>query len=240
MDYNADKVTTTMNSSEHTHTAEKNSVCHHLASRYLELLLRKDSETAIVLLLNAVHDGLSLKDLYLQVLQPAQHELGRLWQSGKINIAEEHFCTAATQQVMSRLYPLLFSTPKNGKVLVAGCSKGELHEIGMRMVTDLFELDGWDTHFFSATTPHSTILKALADNRADLLALSATLTSHVQDTQQLIATVHASTITPPPQIMVGGYPFNADPELWRRIGADGTARGAEEAVREGNRLCPRN
>ena len=219
---------------------ETGSGYHHLAARYLQILLRKDADTAIVLLLNAVEDGLPLKDLYLQVLQPAQYELGRLWQIGQISIAEEHFCTAATQQVMSRLYPRLFSTPKNGKVLVATCIKGELHEIGMRMVTDLFELDGWDTHFFSATTPHSEILQALIDNRADLLALSATLTSHVKDLQELIALVHASTITPPPQIMVGGYPFNADPELWRRIGADGTARGAEEAVREGNRLCPRN
>lgn len=213
---------------------------HQLVARYLQILLRKDADAAIVLLLNAVEDGLPLKELYLQVLQPAQYELGRLWQIGQISIAEEHYCTAATQQIMSRLYPQLFSTPKNGKVLVATCIKGELHEIGMRMVADLFELDGWDTHFFSATTSHSTILQALTDNRADLLALSATLTCHVKHMQQLISTIHASTITPPPQIMVGGYPFNADPELWRRIGADGTARGAEEAVREGNRLCPRN
>jgi MerR family transcriptional regulator, light-induced transcriptional regulator len=213
---------------------------HHLATHYLGLLLRKDADTAITLLLNAVEDGLSLKELYLQVLQPAQYELGRLWQIGQISVAEEHYCTAATQQVMSRLYPRLFATPKNGKVLVAACITGELHEIGMRMVADLFELDGWDSHFFSASTPYNQILQALVDNRADLLALSATMATNVKDLQKLMAKVHAAKLPIQIKIIVGGYPFNADPKLWRKIGADGTARGAEEAVREGNRLCPKN
>ena len=51
---------------------------HALSSSYLELLLRHDAENAVVLLLNAVHDGLPLKELYLKVLQPTQYELGRL------------------------------------------------------------------------------------------------------------------------------------------------------------------
>lgn len=227
-----------MNRPDHTLHAGAGSSCHKLAAHYLDLLSRKDAETAIVLLLNAVHDGLPLKELYLQVLQPVQHELGQLWQTGKITVVDEHYCTAATQQVMSRLYPLIFSTPRNGKVLVAACGKRELHEVGLRMVADLFELDGWDTHFFSATTPHEQILQAVADNRADLLALSATLTANVPDIRQLITEVRAARLPAQPKIMVGGYPFHADPELWHRIGADSTAPGAEEAVREGNRLCP--
>lgn len=227
-----------MNRSDHSIHAGKNSGCHTLAARYLELLARKDAETAIVLLLDAVQDGLPLKELYLQILQPVQYELGRLWQTGKITVADEHYCTAATQQVMSRLYPRIFSTPKNGKVLVAACGKNELHEVGLRMVADLFELDGWDTHFFSATTPHEQILQTIADTGADLLALSATLTANVPDIKQLIKEVRNTLLPAQPQIMVGGYPFHADPELWRRIGADSTAPGAEEAVREGNRLCP--
>jgi len=219
---------------------ENGSGYHQLAARYLQILLRKDADTAIVLLLNAVEGGLPLKEVYLQVLQPAQYELGRLWQIGQISIAEEHFCTAATQQVMSRLYPQLFSTPKNGKVLVAACGKNELHEVGLRMVADLFELDGWDTHFFSATTPREQILQTVGDTRADLLALSATLTANVPDISQLITEIRAAQLPALPKIMVGGYPFHTDPELWRRIGADGTARGAEEAVRAGNLLCPRS
>ncbi len=210
---------------------------HSLAKRYLHILFRKNADTAISLLLKAVSDGMPLKELYLSVLQPAQYELGSLWQSGKISVADEHYCTAATQQVMSRLYPVIFSTPKNGKVMIAACVKGELHEIGLRMVADLFELDGWDTHFFSASTKYSTVLRKLTDNQVNLLALSATMTSHVKDIKQIIDTVHNLQLPAPVKIMVGGYPFNADPELWRQIGADSTARGAAEAVCEGNRIC---
>ena len=210
---------------------------HHLAAIYLDTLLEGDADTAINMLLESVENGLSLKELYLHVLQPAQYELGRLWQTGRISVADEHYCTAATQQVMSRLYPRLFSTPKNGKVLVAACIGGELHEIGLRMVADFFELAGWDTHFFSASSPPEQVLQALGNNRADLLALSATMASHLQEVKSMVDKVQAFNLPVPVKILVGGYPFNADPELWRRIGADGTASGAEEAVREGNRLC---
>lgn len=210
---------------------------HALSSSYLELLLRHDAETAVVLLLNAVHDGLPLKELYLKVLQPTQYELGKLWQLGNISIAEEHYCTAATQQVMSRLYPKIFSTPRNGKTLVAACASSELHEVGLRMVADLFELDGWDTHFFSAVTPHCQVIQALSDTRADLLALSATMASNVGDVHKLIQAVHAAGLPTAVKIMVGGFPFNAEPDLWRRVGADGSAVGAEEAVQKGWELC---
>jgi len=210
---------------------------HKLASRYLELLLHKQAATAIMLLLNTVQDGLPLKELYLQILQPTQYELGRLWQTGQINVAEEHYCTAATQQVMTRLYPRIFSTPKNGRVLVATCVWGELHEIGLRMVADLFELEGWDTHFFSSNTPFDELKQALGDYHANLLAISATMSAHIPEVHKLVSRTHDALFPTPVKIMVGGYPFNADPELWRRIGADGTAQGALEAVQEGSRLC---
>ncbi len=210
---------------------------HELAAGYLETLFNKNANRAIEMLIKAVEDGLPLKELYLHVLQPAQHELGRLWQIGKISVADEHYCTAATQQVMAQLYPSIFSTPKNGKVLVACCVKGELHEIGMRMVADFFELEGWDTYFYSSSASEEEVMQSLIDNHADLLALSVTMQGHLTELKKMIDKVHNARFGFPLKIMVGGHPFNADPGLWQRIDADATASGAEEAVHEGNRLC---
>ncbi len=76
-----------------------------LAFRYVSALLDGDRRHAGRLILDAVEGCVPVRDIYLHVVSPAQHEIGRLWQMSRISVAQEHYCTAATQQVMSRLYP---------------------------------------------------------------------------------------------------------------------------------------
>jgi len=112
-----------------------------LARQYLQALLRTDRHEASRLSREAFRAGVSVSDLYLQMFQRCQREVGRLGQLNQLTVAQEHYCTAATQFVMTQLYPLLFSPPKTGRRLVAG----EFHEVGLRIVTDLFEANGWDS-----------------------------------------------------------------------------------------------
>ncbi len=207
-----------------------------LARRYLDVLLRGEREVASRLVLEAVEDGVDVKDIYLHVFQPVQREIGRLWQMNQVSVAQEHYCTAATQLIMSQLYPHIFATEKVGRRLVAACVGGELHEIGMRMVADFFEMEGWDTYYVGANVPTETILRTLAEREPDVLGVSATITFHTRAVADLIERVRTSDAGAQVKILVGGYPFNAAPELWRRVGADGFARGAQEAVTLAHRL----
>jgi methanogenic corrinoid protein MtbC1 len=124
-----------------------------LATRYLDTLLAGDRQAASALILEAVSAGASVRDIYLLVFQRSQHEIGRRWQLNEMSVAEEHFCTAATQLIMSQLYPQIFSTARRNRKLVAACVGGDLHEIGVRMVADFFEMDGWDTYYVGANMP---------------------------------------------------------------------------------------
>ena len=114
----------------------------------------------------------------------------------------------------------------------------ELHEIGMRMVADFFELDGWDTYYLGANTAPENILEALALNNADVLAVSVTMVAHLSLLENVIKAVRA--VNSAVKILTGGYPFNIDPNLWRKIGADGFARDAESAISVANRLLENN
>lgn len=201
-----------------------------LARAYLDLLLHGDRGAASRLLLDAVESGMPLKEIYLHVFQPVQHEVGRLWMTNEISVAQEHYCTAVTQLVASQLYPYLFDTPKNGYRLVATCVGGELHELGVRVVADFFEADGWDTYYLGANTPTPSVLAMLREIDADVLALSATMLVHVVEVQRLIREVRARPDIST-KILVGGYPFNLEPDLWKVVGADGWAPDAENAVR---------
>ncbi len=207
-----------------------------LAAEYLRLLLGFERDSAGRLILDAVESGIGVREVYLRIFQPTQRELGRLWQAGRITVAQEHYATAVTQLIMSRLAPRLFSTERNGRRAVVTCVAGEEHEVGLRMVADLLELGGWDTVYLGGNLPVRAVVHALAEHRADLLAVSATMTYHLAAVIELIAAVRAEPACGGIQIMAGGRLFDAEPGLWQRVGADGHATSADEACRLADRL----
>jgi len=208
----------------------------HLAKQYLELLLRSERHLASRLILDAVQAGHRVKDIYLDVFQQTQYEIGRLWQMNKVTVAQEHYCTAATQLIMSQLYPYIFATERKDSALVATCVGGELHEIGVRMVTDFFEMEGWDTYYLGANVPASTILETIEERKADILAISATMTFHIRRVEQLIQAIRSHENFKSTRIMVGGYPFNLEPNLWQQVGADAYANNAQQAISNAEKL----
>jgi MerR family transcriptional regulator, light-induced transcriptional regulator len=206
----------------------------HLARQYLAALLRIDRRAASQMILDAVEAGTEIKTIYTRVFQRTQREIGRLWQTNQINVAQEHYCTAATQMIMSQLYPYIFTGARKERCIVVACVGGELHEIGARMVADFCEMSGWDSCFLGASTPQASILQTVIDQEADILALSATMTFHVSRAAEIIRSLRAAS--PRTRVLVGGYPFNLSRDLWRRIGADGYAPDAEQAVAEAERV----
>lgn len=204
------------------------------AAQYLALLLEGNRRAAIDLVIETADSGVNVRDIYMRLFQPAQRELGRLWQLGRASVAQEHFCTAATQLAMSMLYPRLFASRRNGLAVVGTCAGRELHELGLRMVVDLLETEGWDTYYLGANAPAAAVVRALVDRGAVLLAVSATLTVHLRELLELIEAVRWQA--PTVKVLAGGYPFLVSADLWRRVGADGCARDAEEALLVARRL----
>ena len=154
----------------------------------------------------------------------------------QISVAQEHYCTAATQLIMSQLYPYIFSGERRSRTLVAACVAGDLHEIGARMVSDLLEMEGWNTIYLGANVPSSSIIPIIRQQEVNVLALSATMTFHVPVVERLITDIRNSQEECSAKIMVGGHPFNIAPELWRRVGADAWAPDAAQAIAVADRL----
>ncbi|MDZ4121135.1 MAG: cobalamin-dependent protein [Candidatus Cloacimonadaceae bacterium] len=207
----------------------------HTARLFLELILQGKRHEASKLVLDLATDKESIKSIYMDIFQPVQREIGRLWQIGKISVAQEHYCTSITQLVISQLYPYIFTAEEKHKTLVATCVSGELHEIGLRMLSDVFELEGWNTWYLGANMPHDAIVNTIIEKEADLIAISATMTFHLNHVTDLIRSIRKRGIKLP--IMVGGYPFNADDTLWQKVGADASATDAVEALTIANGLA---
>ncbi|WP_373523524.1 B12-binding domain-containing protein [Aquiflexum sp.] len=206
------------------------------AIAYLEYLLDGKRREGTLLITELIQQDVSIKDIYQHIFQDSQYEVGRLWQCNKITVAHEHYCTAATQQIMSGLYQHIFSSTRKGKTLVACSITGELHELGIRMVTDFFEMDGWDTYYLGANMPDNQLMEALIEHKADILALSVSLPIHVSKAVTLIKKIRGNNDFANLKIMVGGYPFLNNMNLWKKVGADAFAKNANQAVAFANEL----
>lgn len=214
-------------------------VCPPLAQlqhNYLTSLLATHRTDALNMVMKAIQSGVEIESIYLDVIQPAQHELGRLWQTGQISVAQEHYCTAATQFVMSQLQPWFLKTTSADQTLVATCVGDELHEVGLRIVADLFEVSGWNTIYLGANVPPESIAETLASSRAQILAISCTMTQHLFGMADVIRIVRSHPGCEQVKILAGGYPFNIDPYLWKRVGADAAALDGKDAIDVANRL----
>lgn len=198
--------------------------------KYLSYLISGDRQHAVDLILLEKDKGASVKEIYLHIFQPSQYKVGQLWQANKISVAQEHFCTAVTQLIMSQMYPYIFQSEKKGYSLIAACVGGELHEIGIRMVADFFEMDGWDTYYIGANMPADGILKTIKEMHPDILALSVSMTFHINKVIEIIDLIRSSDIGNSVKIMVGGRAFNVSTDLWKKIHADGYGQDAQNAI----------
>ncbi|HKO12051.1 MAG TPA: cobalamin-dependent protein [Acidobacteriaceae bacterium] len=207
----------------------------NIAQEYMSALLRFDRAVAYTTIVDAVNGGTSIRDIYEHVFARVQREIGRLWQVNKLTVAEEHYCTAATQLVISQLYPRIFNSHRNGRVMVGMCTTGDLHEIGVRMVCDFFEMEGWDTTYLGANVPISSAVQMVRLRRPEVLAVSATIPFHVTATKNLINAVRNEPELEHVRILVGGYAFRV-PDLWRAVGADAYGRNAMEAIELGDSM----
>jgi len=206
------------------------------AERYLKLVLNMKREEAVEYILNLCKSGAEISDIYLNIFQPVQYEVGRLWQINEITIAQEHYATSVTQLAAAQLYPYIFSAHEKNKKCVTTSIGDELHELGIRMVADLLELDGWDTIHLGANTPVPEIIETIQLNNADIVAVSATMASQLDKCRTFIKELKNNDLTSDVKVMVGGRLFIKNPELWEDIGADSFAVDAAEAVKAADLL----
>jgi methanogenic corrinoid protein MtbC1 len=159
-------------------------------NRFLSLLMDMRADKAFEHVNTKIGEGMTLRDVYLDILQPTLYSVGELWHQGRISDAMEHYITAAIQNIIGKLYPLLFgSRVRSAHTVTAVCAGDELHEIGMRMVAEFFEMSGRDTVFLGSNLPVDMAVGHLRERPTDVLAVSATTSSNLLDLKTLINTV---------------------------------------------------
>lgn len=208
-----------------------------LAAKYVLALLEGERRKASSLVLDAVDAGrLTIADAYLNVLVPAQQELGRMWHINEITVAEEHFVTSTSKMIMAQLLSRATIAPPNGQTAVCSSVQGDSHDIGLHVVSDFLEMAGWRVIFLGGNMPPGDLIQAVVDFRADLLALAATLPSQRASVARTIRLLRDTSSCARVPVLVGGRAFALDDTAWKDVGADARAIKAADAVEVAARL----
>lgn len=206
-----------------------------LALKYLQKILEGNTAEAIALVSTAARSELGSRGAYTDVLLPAQREVGRLWHAGELSIAEEHMVTSATQRAMSVVVTQATPQPANGRTVVVAAVSGNVHDVGLRALADMYQLAGWRAIFVGCDVPLQELPALLSFFEADLLMLGATLATHVPRVEQAIRSIR-ERCERPVRIVVGGAAFDETTDLWEKVGSDGYAPSIDRALDVGARL----
>ena len=204
-------------------------------NRYMDSLFKKNLKNSLSLIGEFINNGIPVCDIYAEILTESMRRIGDLWHTAKITVDVEHYCTSVTQTAIAQLYPIIFSSKRKNKTILCTCPGGELHEMGARMVADIFENDGWDSIYLGAAIPEDAILYAVRENRPDLIALSVTMPQHLIACRNMIAMLKKEF--PEIPIAVGGNAFEYTNSIWKQWNIDIYTSDARELLVKANELC---
>jgi MerR family transcriptional regulator, light-induced transcriptional regulator len=201
-----------------------------LALQFLEACLSAEPERGSALVLDAL-DQFGAEQIYVDVLVPAEKEIGRLWHTGDVTVAEERIVTETTRSLIAVIAHHCAPPQRLDRTVLAASVAGNTHDIGLRVAAELFRLVGYRSLFLGANVPTDQLARAVQMFSADLVLLNATLETHLHDATRAIEMLRQSS--PAVKVLVGGHVFDSAPEVWRRVGADAYAASLREAVATG-------
>jgi len=177
-----------------------------LYQEYLSLLLNGKRNACSRIVQELIDQDIDIKTLYTDLFQKSLYAVGELWEFNKITVAKEHLVTAITDGLLNLVYPTLFLDKRTHKKAVISCVANEFHQIGGKMVADMFEIQGWDAHFLGANMPLDQMLQYLDEVKPDLLGLSLSVYFNMPSLIKGIEGVKTNFKNL--DIVVGGQAFN--------------------------------
>jgi 5-methyltetrahydrofolate--homocysteine methyltransferase len=194
-----------------------------------DAIMNGDAESARDLVSKALSQGLPAPQILNEGMIAAMEKVGKLYEEGEFFVPEMLIAARAMQAGLTVLKPHLAQADVKvtGRV-VAGTVKGDLHDIGKNLVCMLLEGAGFEIIDLGADVAPEKFVEVVQQGRADLVALSALLTTTMPNMKVTIDALKDAGVRDKVKIMVGGAPVTqgyAD-----QIGADGYAPDASRAV----------
>lgn len=172
---------------------------------FLNALLSGDRAAGSLIVHQQLKNNVPVQHIYEQIIREALYSVGELWEYNKITVAEEHLATSVSEAIMNELFFNIISRKRLQKKALLGCVENEQHQVGIKMVADIFEMKGWDAVFLGANMPVNELIAYARKTPFDLIALSASIYFHLPNLINMISNIREAFPSLP--LLVGGQAF---------------------------------
>jgi 5-methyltetrahydrofolate--homocysteine methyltransferase len=183
----------------------------------------------------ALRQGIDAETILNQAMVASMAEVGKLFEAGEFFVPEMMVSARAMQNALNILKPhLVKANVRSAGKVAAGTVQGDLHDIGKNLVCLMLEGAGFEIIDLGVSVSPQQFVEAVQTGKADLVAMSALLTTMMSNMQSTIAALKEAGLRDKVKVMVGGAPVTE--QYASQIGADGYAPDASRAVTLANGL----
>jgi 5-methyltetrahydrofolate--homocysteine methyltransferase len=201
-------------------------------------LIGADRDLALAATTRLLEAGVDPTVILEEGMAVAMFDLGEMWKRGEVFLPEVVASAAIFKMCNELVEPALLAKKDpnaEANALVLLCTvKGDLHDLGKNMVGAMLRTSGFDVHDMGKDVNADRIMATIDELQPQILGMSALLTTTVPYQQTVINKLVAAGMRDRVKIMVGGAPVT--PEWAEKIGADGYANNAPEAVEIARKL----
>jgi corrinoid protein of di/trimethylamine methyltransferase len=195
-----------------------------------DAVVEMDEDQVVVLANKVVDEGVDAFDAIDQGLARGMERAGQLFEEEEYFIPELLMCSDAMYAGLDILKPHLTTTSVGEKQkVVIGVVEGDTHDIGKNLVKIMLETSGFDITDLGRDVPPARFVETAREINADIIALSTLMTTTMDGMQEVVNLLEQQNVRDSFKVMVGGGPIS--PAFAKRIGADGYASNAAEAVK---------
>jgi corrinoid protein of di/trimethylamine methyltransferase len=201
-------------------------------------LIAADMDLGVAAGQRLVDAGADPKWILEEGMAVAMFDLGEMWKRGEVFLPEVVASAEVFKRCNAIVEPILLAQKDpdeeaNALVLLATV-KGDLHDLGKNMVGAMLRTSGFDVHDLGKDVSADRIIEAIQEMQPAIVGLSALLTTTVPYQETVIRKLEFAGVRDRVSVMVGGAPVT--PEWADKIGADGYANNAPEAVEIAKKL----
>ncbi|MBQ7925117.1 MAG: homocysteine S-methyltransferase family protein [Lachnospiraceae bacterium] len=182
----------------------------------------------------ALEAGEAPQHILNEYLLPAIQQVGELFDKGKYFLPQLIASAEAMKLAIEVLEPLLLQEEQqeNMPTVIIATVEGDIHDIGKNLVALMLKNYGFRVIDLGKDVPLEQILQAARDYEAQIIALSALMTTTMTRMKEVVEQVHAQDMNL--KVLIGGAVIT--PEYAQEIGADGYATDAADAVKVAQKL----
>ena len=194
-----------------------------------EAIVAGKLEPAVEITRQAIAEGIAPQMIINNYMIKAMGEVGQRFQDGKAFVPQLLMAGRAMKGALELLKPLLTGSASTtiGKIVI-GTVKGDLHDIGKNLVASMLEGCGFEVINIGIDVTCDKFVEAVKENHADILCMSALLTTTMTYMKEVIQALEEAGIRNQVKVMIGGAPVSQG--FADEIGADGYSDNANTAV----------